>query len=84
MSGSNLLKEGLNETALVATAYANKNGETMFLQNDKYSAYFSWSQPWVSRVPDEIRLERTDYKATLQELFPDAFDRYFESLTIIE
>jgi len=97
MSGSNLLDKDANETALVATAYANKDGETMFLKNDQYTAYFSWSRPWEPRVPDEIRLERivdadgnllkfnkVDYESKLRELFPDAFDRYFESLTEIE
>ena len=97
MSGSNLLNKDLNETTLVSTAYANKNGETLFLQNDKYTAYFSWSRPWDPRLPEEIRLERivdiegkllkmenADYAATLRELFPDAFDRYFVSLTEIE
>ena len=97
MSGSNLLDKDANETALVATAFANKDGETLFLRNDKYTAYFSWSRPWEPRVPEEMRLERivdaegnllkikkTDYRAKLEELFPDAFDRYFESLTEIE
>ena len=48
-------------------------------------------------MPEEMRLERivdaegnllkikkADYRIKLEELFPDAFDRYFESLTEIE
>ena len=97
MSGSNLLGKNANETVLVATAFANKDGETLFLRNDKYTAYFSWSRPWEPRVPEEMRLERivdaegnllkikkADYRIKLKELFPDAFDRYFESLTEVE
>ncbi len=97
MNGSNLLDKEANHTALVSTAFANKNGETMYLKNDKYTAYFSWSRPWEPRVPEQMRLERivdskgnllklkdVDYKSKLQELFPDAFDRYFERLTEID
>ena len=40
MSGSNLLGKNADETVLVATAFANKDGETLFLRNDKYTAYF--------------------------------------------
>lgn len=97
MNGSNLLDKNTNDTALVSTAFANKNGETMFLKNGKYTAYFSWSRPWEPRVPEQMRLERivdskgnllklnnVDYTSKLKEIFPDAFDRYFESLTEIE
>lgn len=95
MAGTNLLSkdDGNNHTVMVSTAFANKNGETMMLKRDGYTAYFSWDRPWEPRVPSEMRLERiidgegklmkfknADLREELKELFPDAFDKYFKSL----
>lgn len=97
MTGDNLLEDDGDKTLLVATAYANKTGETMMLKRAGYTAYFSWSRPWEPRVPDEMRLERIvdprgklvekkgmDYAAKLKELFPDAFEKYFVSLRVAD
>jgi len=93
MSGTNLLKPNGEHSILVATAYANKTGETMMLKRNGYTAYFSWSRPWEPRVPERMRLERImgpdgdlidgkeiHYGDKLRELFPDAFDKFFISL----
>ena len=97
LAGKNLLGDTSDQTIIVATAFANKTGETMMLKRNGYTAYFSWSRPWEPRVPDEMRLERLvgpdgvitlknpeDYLEKLHELFPDAFERYFLSLDIIK
>ena len=93
MTGANLLSKDAAHTVLVATAFANKNGETMMLKRNGHTAYFSWDRPWEPRVPSEMRLERitdsegkilklknADWGVKLKELFPDAFDKYFKSL----
>ncbi len=93
MNGVDLLSKVEENTVLVSTAFANKDGETMMLKRGGYTAYFSWDRPWEPRVPTVMRLERitgadgkliklkgVDYEAKLRELFPDAYERHFKSL----
>ena len=53
--------------------------------------------PWTAEVPDKIVLERiegpdgkldlktpAEYEKKLRELYPDAFERYFKKLTLVE
>ena len=97
MSGKNLLEKQDEHTVIVTTAFAVKNGEAMVLKRNGYSAFFSWKNPWTAEVPDKIVLERiegpdgkldlktpAEYEKKLRELYPDAFERYFKKLTLVE
>jgi len=97
LAGRNLLLEAGEFTTISTTAYAGQSGETMVLRRGAYKAVFSWDQYWEAHVPDKMVLERltgpdgkislpdaSAYKAELQRLFPDAFDRFFKTFEVAE
>lgn len=97
LAGRNLLVSGDSPTAISATAYAGQSGETMTLRRGKYLAVFSWEKYWEAEVPELMVLERLSgpdgqislpdagaYRDELQRVFPDAFERFFKSLEVVE
>ncbi|MBT8044272.1 MAG: sulfatase-like hydrolase/transferase [Verrucomicrobiae bacterium] len=98
LAGRNLLAEEGHFTAISTTAFAGKSGETMVLRRAGYEAVFLWERYWESEVPgnivlelirdpegNKIKLKDADaYADELRRLFPDAFDRFFKTLEVIE
>ena len=94
LAGRNLWDDQLSQTSVSTTDYVGKNPETMVLRRDGYEASFYWERYWESNVPKEIVLKTfTDpegelvhcmdaeaYAEALKTHFPDAFERFFESL----
>jgi hypothetical protein len=97
MAGRNLLEEEGEKTSISTTAFAGKSGETMVLRRGGYEAVFFWEQYWESQVPSELVLEyilgpdgskvklkdASAYADELRLRFPDAFERLFKSLEVI-
>lgn len=98
MAGRNLWAAQKLQTSISTTAYAGKSGETMVLHRGGYEAVFYWEDYWESQVPTEIVLERLigpdgkmvkfrnagEYADELRLRFPDAFERFFQSLEVIK
>lgn len=98
LAGRNLfVSAGGTPTSVSSTAYAGQSGETMALRRGEYEAVFSWEKYWEAEVPELMVLERLSgpegevtlpdagaYKEELQRIFPDAFERFFESFEVVE
>ncbi len=98
MAGRNLLAPGDGYTSISTTAYVGKSGETMVLRRAGYEAVFFWDYYWESEVPEEVVLEcilgpdgkklkladASAYRDELRLRFPDAFERFFKSLEVVE
>lgn len=97
LAGRNLLAGPVRQTSISTTAYTGKSRETMVMHRDGYEAAFYWERYWESQVPIHIVLERLTnpegelvqlkdaaaYADALRTMFPDAFERFFESLEVI-
>lgn len=97
LAGVNLLKDKGEHTAISTTAYAGQSGETMVLRRGAYEAVFSWGNYWEAEVPETMVLERLTgpdgriqlagpkaYEGELRRLFPDAFERFFNTFELLE
>ncbi|MGB2351889.1 MAG: sulfatase-like hydrolase/transferase [Akkermansiaceae bacterium] len=94
LAGRNLWVGGISKTSISTTAYTGESRETMVLHRDGYEAVFYWDRYWESKVPGRVVLQKLTgpdgslvqlrsagaYADALKSLFPDAFDRFIESL----